>query len=1062
MSRMRHFLLTGLLTLLLGGMAAGVIDINKPPTTDFGIASEGAKAKIFKYQVAKLSGDPTALREATMQLQEDPLAIRRVNSSSTEEFKTELNKDIGNIQKQTKELIKTRLAERGVSPERVSFFEATNPTKPGDKVKVGQDWDVTVRIDGRDVPTRVSQPIAHEAYYEAATGQKPPVEYKTIDIKKDGEVVGQRTVRDYSVVDHYAEQQSLAVTDYQYREAYGGSQTEGGWIIAGPKDARLRDPVQLSEVIEYKSNEARNLATQLRKDGDLGGAVGRELEEIRQSTKQYEKQVQPRVEAMGGEVPEFIQKGQAMMKKMDKGEMTPEQVRTELKAMGETPETFIRKTAQLVEAAQVLQAPGDRGAPAPDFVTENVLNRLQNRQMMKILEKVESGELTAEEGREMIQKMGTPEPPAESALSITKRQAGNALTGLWLTSTACEGAAEEGQRAALASQDPSKLRAAGNALAEASMIPGIIRGIEHGKQIGEEELAKADKDGRSETSATLRGFGRYGQELTGWTLGSKIADEEIADEEARAAREGRDPNYLASWANATLRGLGEVLMINSIARSANSVTEEEVIQVGQDQVFRAWAQGKLMEDSRAFREIARDLLEHMMNADYKDPEFRSKFEELTERYNNARLAMAKLTDATVKQFGDKDPLARSMQSQIIHMTDPPKLEAVIQAREAALVEVPPVVGQDPASAGRTLTKAGLNPQAALVAKRPENVKVMVVFGQEPEAGKRVEPGSSITFVYSNSQMTEKSIKVPDVTKMSRADAEKKLAELKFTFKATAGKDKPPRTAKKQEVYEQSPKKDTEVAEGSDVSFTYYAGIMVGDYKELKKDEAEAAITSDGFKPRVHEGDQMAKTEPERLKVYEQKTKPGQYLWYDDEVECLYYKRALGFQKGDGEGVDPRFAEAQVSSGDKTLPPNMQKPSAGENSEISISSVSGVGFGTKSLAWSIRKYTDEADAKAAIARQHKDGFFTVQDVSVAGNTISSQGRDIGPDRAIGALHTSTPKGKLSSYVAMIIHRKVFVITFTHIEPVEGADFSGEAAKILKESKRLVNERFPDDD
>lgn len=1046
--------------LLLSGVGAGAGAPNRPPT-GFDLASDGAKGKIFKYRVAKISGDPTAIRDATMQLQEDPLAIRRVNSNSTEAFKTELNKDIGNIQQQTKELIKTRLAERGIDPKRVSFFEATNPTKPGDPVKVGQDWDMTLRIDGRDVPTRVSQPIAHEAYYEVATGQKPPVEYKAVN-RPDGT---KAMVRDYSVVDHYAEQQSLAVTDYQYREAYGGSPTEGGRIIAGPKDARLRDPVQMSEVIEYKSNEARNLAAQLRKDGKMNDAVGRDIEEIRQSTKQFEKQVQPRVEAMGGEVPEFIQKGQAMMKRMDKGELTPEQVRVELKAMGETPETFIRKTAQLVEAAQVLQAPGDRSAPAPDVFTENVLNRLQNRRMMRILEQVENGELTAAQAREQFQKMGTsttaPEAPAESALSIGKRQAGNALTGLWLGSIAFEGAAEEGKRAAMAGEAPSRLRAAGNALAEATMIPGMIRGIEHGKQIGEEELAEADKDKRSELSATLSGFGRYGQELTGWTLGSKIADEEIADEEARAAQEGRDPNYLASWANATLRGLGEVLMINSIARSANSVTEEEVIQAGQDQVIRAWAQGKLMEDMKAFQGITRDLEEFMMKGDLKDPDFRKKFQELAEHYDNARLAMTKLTDATVRQFGNKDPLARTMQNQLVHILDPPKVEAVIQAREAAMIAVPSVVGQDPASAGRALTKAGFNPQAALAAKKPENVKLMVVFGQEPEAGKRVEPDSTITFVYSNGKVIEKTVKVPDVTKMARADAEKMLGELKFTFKATAGKEKPPRTAKKQEVYEQSPKKDTEVAEGSDVSFTYYAGIMVGDYKDLKKDEAEAAITYDGFKPKVHEGDLMAKTEPERLKVYDQKTKPGQYLWYDDEVECLYYKTAPGFQDHDGERVDERFADAQVSSGDKTLPPNQQKPSAGERSEISFTSVAGAGFGTKSLAWSIRKFTDEADAHAAIAKQHRDGFFTVQDVSVAGNTISSQGRQIAPDKAIGTLHTSSPRGKLSSHVSMIIHRKVFVITFTRIEPVEGVDFSGESARILKESKALVNDRFPDD-
>jgi len=1031
---------------LLLGVAHAMAD-------DFQLALNEAKSKILKYQIAKSSGDPQAIRQATMQLQQDPLAIRRVNANPTESFKAGLNQDIGAVQQQTKELIKTRLAERGISPDRVSFFEARNPTKPGAPVKVGQDMDLTVRIDGRDVPTRVSQPIAHEAYYEVATGNKPP---------PASDAAARAEYR--QAANKYAEQQSLAVTDYQDREAYGGSPTEGDQIIAGPKDARLRDPVQLSQVIEYKSNEARNLATDLRKEGNPGEAVGRDLEEIRQSTKQFEKQVQPRVEAMGGEVPEFIQKGQDMMKKMDSGELTPAQVREQLQAMGETPETFIRKTAQLVEAAQVLQAPGDRGAPAPDVFTENVLNRLQNRQMMQILEKVDNGDLTVDQAREQIQKMGTPqgvEPAAESALSIGKRQAGNALTGLWLLSTATEGAAEEGKRAAMAGEDPSKLRAVGDALLEATMIPGIIRSEQHGEQIGKEELAKAQEEGRSKMDALLSGFGRVGKDVTMVSLGSQIADEEIADEEARAAREGRDPNYLASWANATLRGLGEVLMINSIARSYNSVTEEEVAKVGQDQVFRAWAQGKLLEDLKAFQGISRDLLEFMMNGDLKDPDFRSKFEALVDRYNNARLGMASLADGTTRQFGDKDPLARALRRRVGQMPDPPKVEAVIQAREAAMVEVPNVVGQDPVSAGRTIMAAGLTPEAADVPKKSDQTPMMIVYGQQPEEKKRVDPDSKVTFLYSSGKASAQTVKVPDVTKMARADAEATLAKLKFTFKATAGKEKPPKTAKKQEVYLQAPQKDTELAEGSEVNFTYYAGIMVGDYKELKKSEAEAAITSDGFKPKVHEGDLMAKTEPERLKVYDQKTRPGQYLWYDDEVECLYYKTAPGFQDGDGEQVDARFKEAQVSDGDKTLPPNVQKPSAGKQSEISYSLVNGMGFGIKSLAWSIRKYTDAGDAGASIARLRKDGFFTVQDVSVAGNTITSKDRQLGPDTAIGTLYTSTPKGRMSSHVSTIVYRDVFVITFTHIEPVAGFDFSKESATILKNSKDLINTRFPDD-
>ena len=190
---------------------------------DFQLGVEQANAKIQKYEQARALGDPAVLRQATMELQADPLAIRLVNRSSSDAFKTQLNQDIGSVQSETRDMVKERMANQmgvsadrisvenksGVTADRVTFFEATNPPKPGDPIKVGQDWDMTVRVDGRDVPTKISQPIVHDAYYEAGTGKKPP---------------------SIEAANHYAEQQSLAVTDYQYKEAYGGGPKEGGAI----------------------------------------------------------------------------------------------------------------------------------------------------------------------------------------------------------------------------------------------------------------------------------------------------------------------------------------------------------------------------------------------------------------------------------------------------------------------------------------------------------------------------------------------------------------------------------------------------------------------------------------------------------------------------------------------------------------------------------------------------------------------------------------------------------------------------------------------------------------
>lgn len=35
-----------------------------------------------------------------------------------------------------------------VDPGQITTFKATNPPKPGDPAKVGQDWYITVRVEG--------------------------------------------------------------------------------------------------------------------------------------------------------------------------------------------------------------------------------------------------------------------------------------------------------------------------------------------------------------------------------------------------------------------------------------------------------------------------------------------------------------------------------------------------------------------------------------------------------------------------------------------------------------------------------------------------------------------------------------------------------------------------------------------------------------------------------------------------------------------------------------------------------------------------------------------------
>ena len=207
-------------------------------------------------------------------------------------------------------------------------------------------------------------------------------------------------------------------------------------------------------MIDFKSTEARNIAADLRAEGKPGDAVGRDIEELRQSTKQFDKQVVPRVEAMGGKVPDFIQQGQDIMKKVDTGELTPAQAAEQLKGMGETPETFIRKTAELVEAVQVLQAPSQRGEPAPDVFVENVGNRLAGKGIDP--EAVAKPEGNAS-GRDPLTEGVSSFAPESGTLATARSTAGNALGAIWQAATAGEAAAHEGRRALDAGQAPDRV-----------------------------------------------------------------------------------------------------------------------------------------------------------------------------------------------------------------------------------------------------------------------------------------------------------------------------------------------------------------------------------------------------------------------------------------------------------------------------------------------------------------------------------------------------------------------------------------------------------------------------
>lgn len=256
----------------------------------------------------------------------------------------------------------------------------------------------------------------------------------------------------------------------------------------------------------------------------------------------------------------------------------------------------------------------------------------------------------------------------EPAAGATGRIVGNVLGGLGLVAMSSEGAAQEGVRSMQAGTAPNRARAAANAVAEASLVPAVIRSVEYGGNLRDNHVAEAERYHGRGLNAELTGramaLREFAGDLTGLNPGSRIAQEEILREERQAAREGREPDYRRSTLNGMARGLGEVLLINTIARSANSVTPEEVAWQGQQQVLQAWVQRKANEALKEINSIKASLQRMAAHGNPDGPKFRQQLIDLSRRYDKARAALTKLSHMTGRQLGEADPLTQSVRVRV--------------------------------------------------------------------------------------------------------------------------------------------------------------------------------------------------------------------------------------------------------------------------------------------------------------------------------------------------------------------------------------------------------------
>jgi len=301
-------------------------------------AIEDAKAKVKNFKEALRSRDPVKIKKANLEIQADPAAIKELNKESLIVRKkfvdtTEV------IHSETLEGIKQRVAEKyNVDPADVEIETFTNPSKT---TKGGHDWDVTVKVKGEEINFRDVKEIVHEAYYDAAGGEK---------------------AYPHENPEHFSETHNVEVTSSHNAEAYEG----GKKYIDNPGEYQVKDPERLSKTIEHKSHLEQKKAVEFSKKGDLSKSEVYRHEQARQYTKQYDKHIKKIIRKRGGRIPENIQKGTKILRKIGKFDKklgrvyTPADADAELAKLGkhgETIESIIQKGSALSESAQKLKAP---------------------------------------------------------------------------------------------------------------------------------------------------------------------------------------------------------------------------------------------------------------------------------------------------------------------------------------------------------------------------------------------------------------------------------------------------------------------------------------------------------------------------------------------------------------------------------------------------------------------------------------------------------------------------------------------------------------------------------
>jgi hypothetical protein len=353
--------------------------IGQTKVDDFAKAKQEAEEAWKSGDEAGQAAANDKLRKSTLEIQGDKQALWEINRRD-DQLKRDFNKEMGTVYRDTDDKVVSDICDqRGW--DRNNLYEQppgsgnwynretgrpdiviVKPTNPKAGVSVGADRDVTVRVRETG-DTWVADPNQPGQFIRAGEQgvltDLPSNNLKQIYNKSFYEASGAAQHYPGMSEDQFAHKLDQVATDRLHAEAYGRGQKDLGVAIGKPGED-FSDAEQVSKAAQYKSEHLYQQAADLEDEGHHVEAQTTLAEGMRQSTKQFNRQVIGRAQAISAQgidvkIPQRLADDMEVMKKTQTEGWSPAQVSTELAKRGTTIEDVTQRSAGLLEAMQKLK-----------------------------------------------------------------------------------------------------------------------------------------------------------------------------------------------------------------------------------------------------------------------------------------------------------------------------------------------------------------------------------------------------------------------------------------------------------------------------------------------------------------------------------------------------------------------------------------------------------------------------------------------------------------------------------------------------------------------------------